>query len=86
MNTDPNNDIENIQFLEWVKLREMTKDEFGERLCYCGHTFKCTCANPDKATFKESVKRRTIIIGDENNGWKDTDDATTSKQDYNESE
>lgn len=33
----------------------------GEKLCYCGHTYKCTCSNPDKTLFKESIKRGSII-------------------------
>lgn len=59
-------------YKEWIKLREQSRDEFGERLCYCGHTPKCTCANPDKKLFKESVKRGSIILWDEENGWKST--------------
>jgi hypothetical protein len=50
-------------------MREESKDEYGEKLCYCGHTYKCTCGNPDKKCFDESVKRGSIILWDENNGW-----------------
>lgn len=41
-------------------------------VCYCGHTYKCSCGNPDKKCFKESVKRGTIILWDKNNGWKNS--------------
>lgn len=54
----------------WLKIREESKDEYGEKLCYCGHTHKCTCSNPDKTLFKESVKRGSIILFDKENGWK----------------
>jgi len=53
----------------WLKVREQSKDEHGEKLCYCGHTDKCSCGNPDKQCFKESVKRGSIILFDKNNGW-----------------
>jgi len=45
----------------WIEMREKSKDEYGEKLCYCGHTYKCTCSNPDKTLFKESIKRGSII-------------------------
>lgn len=54
----------------WIKMRDSSIDEYGEKLCYCGHTYKCSCGNPDKKCFKESVKRGTIILWDKNNGWK----------------
>lgn len=53
----------------WIRMRNNSKDEFGERLCYCGHTHKCSCSNPDKTLFRESVKRKAIDLWDENNGW-----------------
>jgi len=53
----------------WLKVREQSKDEWGEKLCYCGHTCKCSCGNPDKQTFKDSVERKTVILFDKNNGW-----------------
>ncbi len=53
----------------WINLRNKSKDEYGEKLCYCGHTYKCSCSDPDKTLFKESVKNKTIILGDVNNGW-----------------
>ena len=58
------------QFKEWLKLREASKDEHGQKLCYCGHTHKCECSDPDFELFKDSVKRGTIILGDPENGWK----------------
>jgi len=59
-----------IDYIRWIKLRDESKDEYNEKLCYCGHTDKCSCSNPDIQTFKDSVKRKTIILGDKNNGWK----------------
>ena len=58
------------QYKEWLKLRENSKDEQGQKLCYCGHTHKCECADPDIKTFKDSIKRGTIKLGDPKNGWK----------------
>jgi len=58
------------QFKEWLKLREASKDEYGQKLCYCGHTHRCECADPGFELFKESVKNGTIILGDSENGWK----------------
>ena len=58
-----------LAFSNWLKLREETKDEDG-KLCYCGHTYRCDCANPDLNLFEESVKRGTIIPNDKRNGWK----------------
>ena len=56
------------EYKEWLKLRnDSLEDE--EKLCYCGHTHKCTCADPDLTTFKESVKNGSIILGDKDNGW-----------------
>ena len=54
----------------WIEMREKSKDEYGEKLCYCGHTYKCTCSNPDKTLIKESIKRGSIILWDKENGWK----------------
>jgi len=54
----------------WIEMREKSKDEYGEKLCYCGHTYKCTCSNPDKTLFKESIKRGSIILWDKENGWR----------------
>lgn len=56
-------------YTEWLALREKTKCEEG-KLCYCGHTDKCSCGDPDFKTFKESVERGTIVLGDPKNGWK----------------
>ena len=55
---------------EWLILRDESKDKYEEKLCYCGHTSKCSCSSPDKILFNESVERGTIILGDPNNGWK----------------
>ncbi len=63
------NVIVRFSYKYWIRLREKSKDEYGEKLCYCGHTHKCSCANPDKQLFRESVKRGSIILTDKNNGW-----------------
>jgi len=54
----------------WIRLRENSKDEYGEKLCYCGHTDKCSCSNPDKQLFRESVRRGSIILTDRDNKWR----------------
>ena len=56
------------EYKEWLELREETKDKNGE-LCYCGHTYKCDCLDPDEKLFNESVKRGSIILNDKRNGW-----------------
>lgn len=53
----------------WIKLRNNSKDEYGEKLCYCGHCYKCSCSNPDKGCFKQNIHCKNIILWDENNGW-----------------
>lgn len=62
-----------LPYKAWLRLRDKSKDEFGEKLCYCGHTHKCTCADPDCALFRESVQRGSIILWDEENGWRSAD-------------
>lgn len=57
----------------WIKIREESKDEFGDKLCYCGHTYKCDCLDPDENLFNESVKRGSIILSDKENGWESKD-------------
>lgn len=64
------NVIARFSYKYWIRLRERSKDEYGEKLCYCGHTYKCTCANPDKQLFRESVRRGSIILWNKENGWK----------------
>jgi hypothetical protein len=66
-------ETEKQSFNSWIKLRDDSKYGWNEKLCYCGHTTKCSCANPDMQTFKDSVKRGSIILGDNNNGWKTID-------------
>ena len=56
-------------YKEWLKLRKASRDEWGEQICYCGHTSHCECSDPDFETFKESVERGTITLGDIRNGW-----------------
>lgn len=64
------NRLKLAEYTYWIRLREKSKDECDEKLCYCGHTYKCSCANPDKQMFRESVQRGSIILTDKNNGWK----------------
>ena len=64
-------------FKDWIKLRKETKSEDG-KLCYCGHTDRCDCGDPDSKTFEESVERKAIIVGDPNNGWKKIEDGKTN--------
>lgn len=66
--------MEKQRYINWIELRSKSKDEYGESLCYCGHTFKCSCGNPGVVLFNESVGRGTIIEGDKNNGWKKGED------------
>lgn len=57
---------------EWLKIREV-KDKIPNHdhdLCYCGHTFTCSCGDPDWETFRDSVQRGVVKLGDPNNGWK----------------
>ena len=61
--------IRKKEYKEWLKLRQASRDVYGEKICYCGHTSRCECADPDFETFKESVERGTIILGDPRNGW-----------------
>lgn len=58
------------EYEKWLVLRFQSADEDGQKLCYCGHTYKCECADPDVQLFKESVGRKTIKLGDPKNGWK----------------
>jgi len=58
-----------IEYYAWLELRKQSKDEDGEELCYCGHTFKCSCGDPDLTTFIDSCERGAIKIDDKNNGW-----------------
>jgi len=62
--------IAHLSYGYWIKLRNKSEDKYAEKLCYCGHTDKCSCLNPDKQLFKESVKRGSVILWDKSNGWK----------------
>jgi len=64
------NVIARLSYGYWIRLRENGKDEDGEKLCYCGHTDKCSCSNPDKQLFRESVRRGSIILTDKDNKWR----------------
>lgn len=54
----------------WLFIRKITRDSFSERLCYCGHTFKCDCDNPDKQTFIDACKNGSVQWWKLTNGWK----------------
>lgn len=56
-------------YKNWILLREASIDERNEKLCFCGHTYKCDCSNPDIELFNESLARKTIKLDDPNNGW-----------------
>jgi hypothetical protein len=58
------------KYKEWLELRKKSANEEGEQLCYCGHTKRCDCGDPDLLTFTESVSRGDIVPDDPNNGWK----------------
>lgn len=63
--------MENLeqQYNNWIKLREISIDVHNQKLCYCGHTYKCECADPDMELFKGSVERGTIKLNNHENGW-----------------
>jgi hypothetical protein len=63
------------KYKEWLALRKKSTNEEGEQLCYCGHTKRCDCGDPDLVTFKESLSRGDIILDDPNNGWKSVNNA-----------
>lgn len=58
------------QFRKWLKLREESIDEYNENLCYCGHTFKCSCSDPSIELFNDAIQRNVLKVKDKNNGWK----------------
>ena len=60
----------NISYKYWTRLRNENIDSYDEKLCYCGHTNKCSCANPTKQMFLDSIKNDTIKLFDKQNGWK----------------
>ena len=59
------------RFINWIALRAASVDEFAESLCYCGHTYKCSCSHPDEKTFEESVERGVITENDTENGCRE---------------
>ncbi len=54
---------------KWLKLRHDTANEDG-KLCYCGHTDRCTCGDPTFDMFKDHVRIGNIKENDPKNGWK----------------
>ncbi|WP_339654659.1 hypothetical protein [uncultured Maribacter sp.] len=61
------------KFKNWLKLRKESKDEFGDVLCYCGHTDKCDCGDPTIDLFNDSIERGVLDVNDAKNGWKTVD-------------
>ena len=58
------------KFTDWLELRKSSKDEFGDMLCYCGHTDNCDCGDPTMTIFKDSIERGVLDVSDAKNGWK----------------
>ena len=56
------------EYINWIMLRNETKNKEG-KLCYCGHTHKCDCSNPDFECFKLAVKNGNIILNSPTNRW-----------------
>lgn len=67
------NIIAPLFYSRWIKMRDRSEDECGDKLCYCGHTYKCSCGDPDIVLFKESVRNGTVDVLDTENGWKDNE-------------
>ena len=42
-------------YLYWINLRNKSIDEYGEKLCYCKHTYKCTCNLHNLKSVKKSA-------------------------------
>ena len=61
--------IEPKKYKDYLKLREESKDEFGDKLCYCGHTSKCSCADPGVSEFNSGIKTGSIKIQDPSDKW-----------------
>ena len=57
------------RFKKWIKLRKDTETLDG-KLCYCGHTHRCECADPTIDMFEKHIKAGNIIEDDPENGWR----------------
>ena len=57
------------KFNAWLELRKLSKDEFGDMLCYCGHTDSCNCSDPTLTIFKDSIRNGVLDVTDSKNGW-----------------
>lgn len=57
-----------VEFKNWIKIRQESLED-GEKLCYCGHTYKCTCGDPDETLFNESVSRGALDPTSKTNNW-----------------
>lgn len=54
--------INNIKYRFWLNKRNQSIDEYGQKLCYCGHTDMCSCSNPDKSLFLQQLKLKNVNI------------------------
>jgi histidinol phosphatase-like enzyme len=61
--------MDKLNYQNWLTLRKESIDEHGDKFCYCGHTNKCSCADPDITLFNESIQRGVLNPNDPNNGW-----------------
>lgn len=50
---------DSVRYMKWIVNRNLHKDFDGAE-CYCGHTFKCDCLDPDFELFLDSERRGTI--------------------------
>lgn len=60
----------NKKYNDWIQLRDKSIDLYNEKLCYCGHTYKCSCGNPNKNEFETALENGNIKLQDPDNGWK----------------
>jgi len=58
-----------LDFRDWLYLREQSKDINNKKLCYCGHCYKCTCKDPTLEQFEIAVGNKFIELNDIENGW-----------------
>ena len=57
------------KYNNWVEMRNESEDEYGYKICYCGHTNTCECSDPSITLFEESIKNKTLDPLDPKNGW-----------------
>ncbi len=69
--------IEPKVYKDYLKLREESEDEFGDKICYCGHTSKCSCADPGISEFNSGIKTGSINIPDPSDKWNITNNLSS---------